>query len=60
MHQQKTANQLFLFAIHTGLRAGEQLALEWANIDWRGRSLSVERSYDRTRRKIVPTKTEKY
>lgn len=51
---------LFLCAIHTGLRAGEQLALEWADIDWRGKFISVERSYDRIRRKVVPTKTKKH
>lgn len=33
---------LFLCAIHTGLRVGEQLALEWGDIDLRGKFLSVE------------------
>jgi len=51
---------LFLCAIHTGLRAGEQLALEWGDIDTRGKFLSVERSYDRVHRKVVPTKTKKH
>lgn len=51
---------LFLCAIHTGLRAGEQLALEWADIDSNGKFLSVERSYDRVHRKVVPTKTKKH
>jgi integrase len=51
---------LFLCAIHTGLRAGEQLALEWGDIDWKGKFLSVERSYDRVHRKVVPTKTKKH
>jgi len=51
---------LFLCAIHTGLRAGEQLALEWLDIDWRGKFVSVERSYDRVHRKVVPTKTKKH
>jgi integrase len=51
---------LFLGAIHTGLRAGELLALEWTDIDWRGGFLSVERSFDRVHRKVVPTKTKKH
>jgi integrase len=50
---------LFLCAIHTGLRAGEQLALEWGDVDWRSKFASVERSYDRVHRKVVPTKTKK-
>jgi integrase len=51
---------LFLFAIHTGLRAGEQVAAEWGDIDWKGKFLSVERGYDRVHRKVVPTKTKKH
>jgi integrase len=51
---------LFLLAIHTGLRAGEQLALEWGDVDANGKFLSVERSYDRVHRKVVPTKTKKH
>ncbi|MEJ2110692.1 MAG: tyrosine-type recombinase/integrase, partial [Acidobacteriota bacterium] len=51
---------LFLCAIHTGLRAGEQLALEWGDIDWKGKFLSVERGYDRVHRKVVPTKTKRH
>jgi integrase len=50
---------LFLCAIHTGLRVGEQLALEWGDIDWRSKIVSVERSYDRVHRKVVPTKNKK-
>jgi integrase len=51
---------LFLAAIHTGMRAGEQLALEWGDTDWRGKFVNVERSYDRVHRKVVPTKTKKH
>ena len=51
---------LFLRAIHTGLRAGEQLALKWGDIDWRSKFVSVERGYDRVHRKVVPTKTKKH
>jgi integrase len=51
---------LSLCAIHTGLRVGEQLALEWGDIDLNGKFVSVERGYDRVRRKVVPTKTKKH
>ncbi len=51
---------LFLMAIHTGLRAGELAALEWGDIDFNSGFVSVERSYDRVLRKIVPTKTKKH
>ena len=51
---------LFLAAIHTGLRAGELLALEWPDIDWRNKRISVERGYDRVHMKVVPTKTKKH
>jgi len=50
---------LFLTAIHTGLRAGEIAGLEWADIDFRSAFASIERSYDRVRDRIVPTKTKK-
>jgi integrase len=36
------------------------LALEWGDIDWKGKFLSVERSYNRIHRKVVPTKTKKH
>jgi integrase len=51
---------LFLAAIHTGCRAGELAALEWGDIDFRGGFASIERSFDRKHRKVVPTKTKKY
>lgn len=36
------------------------MALEWGDIDWKGKFLSVERSYNRIHRKVVPTKTKKH
>lgn len=51
---------LFLAAIHTGLRVGELSALEWGDVDFSSGFISVERSYDREHRKIVPTKTKKH
>ena len=51
---------LFLMAVHTGLRAGELAALGWGDIDFNGGFVSVERSYDRVRHEIVPTKTKKH
>ena len=44
---------LFLSAIHTGLRVGELAGLEWGDVDWNGRFIKVQRSYDRVHRKIV-------
>jgi integrase len=46
---------LLLFALHTGARAGELLALEWGDIDWRSRKLIFRRSA--TRGIVGPTKS---
>ena len=35
---------LLLFALHTGARAGEQLALEWGDLDWNSRQVTFSRS----------------
>jgi integrase len=35
---------LYLFALHTGCRAGEQLAFEWQDIDWHNRKVRFRRS----------------
>jgi integrase len=35
---------LLMFAFHTGARAGEQLALEWGDLDFRNRFVSFRRS----------------
>jgi integrase len=46
---------VLLFALHTGARAGEQLAFEWGDIDWRSRKVVLRRSS--TRGIVGPTKS---
>ena len=48
---------LFLCAIHTGMRSAELAGLQWGDIDFRGRFLTVRRSYVLGR--VQPTKTGK-
>ena len=50
---------LFLAAIHTGLRQGELVGLQWGDIDWNGQYLLVRRSIDRVHRKITHTKNSR-
>ena len=40
---------LFLCALRTGLRQGELIALEWGDIDYRGRFIEVRRNYTKGR-----------
>jgi len=47
----------FLTAFRTGLRLGELLGLQWADVDWHGRFIRVSRSYKTGR--LTPTKTGK-
>ncbi len=46
-----------LFALHTGARAGEQIALEWGDVDFRNRLVVFRRSF--TRGCVGPTKSGK-
>ena len=46
---------LLLFALDTGARAGEQLALEWGDIDWHNSLIVFRRSS--TRGQVGPTKS---
>src|SRR5450432_448324 len=46
---------LLLFALHTGARAGEQIAIEWGDVDWRSRKVIFRRSS--TRGLVGPTKS---
>jgi len=46
---------LFMFALHTGARAGEQLALRWGDIDWNKREVVFRRSASGG--KVGPTKS---
>ena len=46
---------LLLFALHTGARAGEQLAIEWGDVDFASRQVVFRRSS--TRGIVGPTKS---
>jgi len=35
---------LLMFPLHTGARAGEQIAFEWGDIDWHNRQIIIRRS----------------
>ena len=48
---------LFLCAIHTGLRSGEIAGLQWCDIDWNGKFITVRNNLVRGR--IHSTKTDK-
>ena len=47
----------FLAAIHTGMRTGELVGLQWGDIDFFGKFITVRRAV--VRRRIVETKTDK-
>jgi len=47
---------IFLTALHSGLRSGEIGGLQWGDIDWRGRSISIRRAVVRGR--VTTLKTE--
>lgn len=42
-----------------GFRIGEACALRWEDINWRNRTISVKRSWDKTRRCYNPPKTKR-
>jgi len=44
---------LYLLALMTGMRRGELLALEWQDIDWDRRTVSVQRSVQRVGRRLI-------
>jgi integrase len=46
---------ILLFALHTGARAGEQIAMEWGDVDWKNRQVVLRRSS--TRGEVGPTKS---
>lgn len=48
---------LFLCALHTGLRSGELAGLQWGDIDFNGKFLTVRRNVVNGR--VHPTKTDK-
>jgi len=47
----------FLAAIHTGMRTGELVGLQWTDVDFFGKFIIVRRAV--VRRRIVETKTDK-
>jgi integrase len=47
---------LFVFALRAGPRAGEQLALEWGDIDWHNRTVIFRRASARGTGEVGPTK----
>jgi integrase len=46
---------ILVFALHTGARAGEQIAVEWGDVDWTNHLLVFRRSS--TRGQVGPTKS---
>ncbi|MCZ6876694.1 MAG: tyrosine-type recombinase/integrase [Acidobacteria bacterium] len=47
---------LFLCSLHTGLRSGEVIALQWSDIDWNGKFIEIRRQLVRCR--LTTLKTE--
>src|SRR5262249_28004819 len=47
---------LFLCAVHTGMRSGELAGLQWGDVDFNGKFLTVRRNV--TRGRIEKTKTD--
>ncbi len=47
---------MFLTSLHTGLRSGEVIAMQWPDIDWNGKFIEVRRQVVRT--KVIPLKTK--
>jgi integrase len=45
---------LFVLIVNTGLRRGELAGLQWSDIDWRNRVLTVERQIDGKKRLAIP------
>lgn len=42
-----------------GLRIGEACALMWEDVNWQNRTISIKRSWDKTRRSFNPPKTKR-
>jgi len=47
---------MFLTSLHTGLRSGEVIALQWPDIDWNGKFIEVRRQVVRTKVTTLKTK----
>lgn len=48
---------LFLFALHTGARFGEQRAIAWGDIDWKSKLVLIRRSMPHNTSEAGPTKS---
>src|SRR5215470_18363751 len=57
LEKSKEYYPVFLAAIHTGMRAGELIGLQWGDIDFNGKFIVVRRCY--TRGRVELTKTGK-
>jgi integrase len=51
---------IWAFAIYTGCRNGELYALKWSDINFQGRLITVQRSYNKKYRQEKGTKTEEW
>ena len=47
---------MFLTSLHTGLRSGEVIALQWPDIGWNGKFIEVRRQVVRTKVTTLKTK----
>ena len=50
---------ILLFALHTGARSGEQVALQWGDLDWRRREVIIRRNRPAGQDVVGPTKGSK-
>ena len=48
---------MFLTSLHTGLRSGEVIALQWPDIDWNGKFIELRRQVVRTKVTTLKTKS---
>src|SRR5262249_8919140 len=55
----KEERALFVFAVHTGARWGEQRALTWGDIDWVNKLILIRRSIPHNTTDEAPTKSGK-
>ncbi|MGF7436814.1 tyrosine-type recombinase/integrase [Lentilactobacillus senioris] len=53
-----TSPFMILVAIYTGMRLGEIQGLQWQDINWNFKTISVKRSWDADKREFIPTKNE--
>jgi integrase len=52
-----TSRYMILTAIYTGMRLGEIMALTWEDVDFKHKTISINKSYDYHSHKIKTTKT---